>query len=692
LLLATIILGHNTSKKYITVDKTTAEAKNGNERTRNKEVDGIIIKITMVELSLPDQGDGGETSSTSAASPHSQEETHVNVIMTTTATTTFSSPPPCAVQEEHTQNTTTKTKRDTCVDNGENYEGGSAINPPVSPISAISVKEDEYHDEHDEERNNGNSNGTHVPAAQTTQHQLEERVQELEEKLATLSRLLLMQQRPAASPQNSLRRLDAHQASDGYNGYNNNTILSVTPPASPSPFMDLTMMNEQTRNDGGMPVLESPAPSRRPTMELHSSRSDVDDDDVDVGGDYRTGAGLTGRGDDYNDDNNAWMKRHQRNFSFRVLHTDDFATITRATTAAEEAAMVAVEEAAEAATTEDGMQNSKNGANLTREETLRETQIELMDRLQNAVQANKTDQSQENHVEHDPSIPGLFLPTVFSGSDNDSTQPKPTTDDVVGATKTTQNKNVNLHSALQKRTLASSNIILNEPSSKDVVRDGDNINTDESPEKHSRSSVASALSSQAEKIGESTPSPKKQQHSLKRERSLSLASAHSTSNHGMGRSDHQGPPTASGISSTSNHNNNNSSNTSIKSKWLDYLNNVQESNYDTDKQMEEFVKVPSAVEGLLSYGFWICVDSFLYTLTILPIRFVWSCLLLIRFCVMRLWKSSVPEGPFRFNRRYDRPQNEFVEVHHVIDTLCVWISTWFSTVLTQSFGCLLYSF
>jgi hypothetical protein len=90
----------------------------------------------------------------------------------------------------------------------------------------------------------------------------------------------------------------------------------------------------------------------------------------------------------------------------------------------------------------------------------------------------------------------------------------------------------------------------------------------------------------------------------------------------------------------------------VKSKWLDYLNSFQESNYDTDKQMEEFVKIPSAVEALLSYGFWICVDSFLYILTILPIRFVWSSLLLARFLVIRFFRREVPDGPFRFHRRY----------------------------------------
>lgn len=95
----------------------------------------------------------------------------------------------------------------------------------------------------------------------------------------------------------------------------------------------------------------------------------------------------------------------------------------------------------------------------------------------------------------------------------------------------------------------------------------------------------------------------------------------------------------------------------VKSKWLEYLNSFQEANYDTDKQMEEFVKIPSAVEALLSYGFWICVDSFLYILTILPIRFVWSSLLLARFLIIRFFKQQVPEGPFRFHRRCVRSQS-----------------------------------
>ena len=90
--------------------------------------------------------------------------------------------------------------------------------------------------------------------------------------------------------------------------------------------------------------------------------------------------------------------------------------------------------------------------------------------------------------------------------------------------------------------------------------------------------------------------------------------------------------------------------------WLNYLNSFQESNHDVDKQMEEFVMVPSAVESLLSFGFWICVDSFLYSLTILPIRAIWSCLLLFRYVALRLTiyygtNNEVPDGPYRFHRR-----------------------------------------
>lgn len=75
----------------------------------------------------------------------------------------------------------------------------------------------------------------------------------------------------------------------------------------------------------------------------------------------------------------------------------------------------------------------------------------------------------------------------------------------------------------------------------------------------------------------------------------------------------------------------------VRTKWLDYLNSVQEAAPDVDVQMEEFIQVPAAVERIMGYGFFICVDSFLYMCTVLPIRCVWSCLLLI---IQVLYKLS----------------------------------------------------
>jgi hypothetical protein len=125
---------------------------------------------------------------------------------------------------------------------------------------------------------------------------------------------------------------------------------------------------------------------------------------------------------------------------------------------------------------------------------------------------------------------------------------------------------------------------------------------------------------------------------------------------------HHSTSTTSVEGSASINNNNSNNNTknaastksNLRLKWLDYLNSFQETSYDVDLQMEEFVKVPSAVEKLLSFGFWICVDSFLDCLTILPIRAAWGCLLLQRYVVLKATihrHTEIPDGPYRFHRR-----------------------------------------
>jgi len=87
-----------------------------------------------------------------------------------------------------------------------------------------------------------------------------------------------------------------------------------------------------------------------------------------------------------------------------------------------------------------------------------------------------------------------------------------------------------------------------------------------------------------------------------------------------------------------------------RNKWLDHLNSFQESNHDVDLQMQEFIKVPGEVEKSVTSGFIICVDSFLYVCTILPIRFLWSCVLLALYYFFK-W-SKKPAGKFQFHRRH----------------------------------------
>lgn len=81
---------------------------------------------------------------------------------------------------------------------------------------------------------------------------------------------------------------------------------------------------------------------------------------------------------------------------------------------------------------------------------------------------------------------------------------------------------------------------------------------------------------------------------------------------------------------------------SVQQKWMDYLESFQESTPNVDVQMEEFVRVPSQLEYLLNFGFFICVDSFLYILTVLPLKFLWSILLM----------GSSWTGKYRFHRRH----------------------------------------
>jgi hypothetical protein len=95
----------------------------------------------------------------------------------------------------------------------------------------------------------------------------------------------------------------------------------------------------------------------------------------------------------------------------------------------------------------------------------------------------------------------------------------------------------------------------------------------------------------------------------------------------------------------------------INQKWIDYLNTFQETHHDVDVQMQEFIRVPAQLEIFLGFGTVVCVDCFLYILTILPIRFVWSCILLMNYARNQVWKPpgttmSKNATRARFHRRY----------------------------------------
>lgn len=90
----------------------------------------------------------------------------------------------------------------------------------------------------------------------------------------------------------------------------------------------------------------------------------------------------------------------------------------------------------------------------------------------------------------------------------------------------------------------------------------------------------------------------------------------------------------------------------VRTNFLNYLNSFQDSAPDVDQQMQEFISVPGKLESLLNFGLLVCVDSFLYMITILPIRFVWSCALLLLRVNLQVLKQRPAPSPYRFHRRH----------------------------------------
>ncbi|KAL3907392.1 MAG: hypothetical protein SGILL_008896, partial [Bacillariaceae sp.] len=374
---------------------------------------------------------------------------------------------------------------------------------------------------------------------------LEERVQELEDKLATLSILLQQQQhRPLGPPSPPRSPLSNEQE-------------------APRVITDDSFMRMMaTSTPTGL--LDSPPP-QRPSL-----------------------------------------KKHVRNLSYRVLHTEDFASKTpdRSPLPACSDDEAGLTPHSVGMTISEELLPTAENSSIFLPETLPRASHETSNQdITTAVPTLSLTQTTK-------SVPDLPHDKIENANDNN-----PPTDDI----------DMQQATDLNSRTSPMSALNCSNPSQESM-----SSTKKETPPIRKSSSLTSTGSSREKSTKRPLP---------KRSNSSMSATAAFTSN---------GSKFFSSPSPSNNSNNN------TKSKWLDYLNSVQESHYDTDKQMEEFVKVPNAVEGLLAFGFWMCVDSFLYTLTILPIRFVWSCLLLIRFAFFRVFRKSSKggsDGPFRFHRR-----------------------------------------
>ena len=65
----------------------------------------------------------------------------------------------------------------------------------------------------------------------------------------------------------------------------------------------------------------------------------------------------------------------------------------------------------------------------------------------------------------------------------------------------------------------------------------------------------------------------------------------------------------------------------IKSRRQNQMNSGQSPNKDSERyvrrrqKMYTFMKIPRELEKFMSYGFFHCVDSFLFVFTFLPVRF-----------------------------------------------------------------------
>uniref|UniRef100_A0A7S4EE94 Uncharacterized protein n=1 Tax=Pseudo-nitzschia australis TaxID=44445 RepID=A0A7S4EE94_9STRA len=376
---------------------------------------------------------------------------------------------------------------------------------------------------------------------------LEDRVRDLEEKLSTLS-MLLLQKKQIQSPENS--------------------TYSISPPTTP--FRSLESLG--TIISSNVPVLESPIP----ISSRYRNKSGFDNSAGlrNVSLPYETRRKRNSN----NNSNELESCKLRNNLSFHILHASNSELDLRSIA--------------------DGGSNHGDG--------------------------------DENHLANnkaDTNCVGGSLHTIHHNEDYENAIGTPTLDSLPGSSRTSpiQSKN-----PVVARVLSSEKFISSEAKRIDI-QNNNNHNSDEIGDSHKTTFRAAKL--------DTSNANKDRNESTEKDAAATI---------GMNISHNSSSTNTNGNDGTTDAPKHQKKKSSMKSKWLDYLDSVQESNYDTDKQMEEFVKVPSAVEALLGFGVWISVDTFLYTLTMLPIRFAYSIFLLIAWVYKKGTGRAM--GSFQFHR------------------------------------------
>ncbi|KAL7546655.1 hypothetical protein ACHAWF_009990 [Thalassiosira exigua] len=82
---------------------------------------------------------------------------------------------------------------------------------------------------------------------------------------------------------------------------------------------------------------------------------------------------------------------------------------------------------------------------------------------------------------------------------------------------------------------------------------------------------------------------------------------------------------------------------------------------DVDAAMEEFLRIPSKLEGLMAFSLAVCVDSFLYAWAMLPLKFVWGWICLA--CSVLSPRRGI--RGVRFRRRHLYPMMQSVLIWFV---------------------------